>query len=209
MSKLPFRGIWLPGEVFMDERLSQSSKLLWGIIHILSNEKGCYASRATLGEYMGCSERNVQHLIEELITHGFVRRDGAGVLWDLWLDKGVKEISRGGEKNFIPGVKETSPNRNKTIGMSRTKAQELEALVNGLDKEIGAKLLEYMDLRRVRKWTNSPRWVAKMVKYLQGYPKSWVMDALDTSIRNEWQSVHVKGALFRPPTQVNDHTKGF
>lgn len=209
MSKLPFRGIWLPGEVFMDERLSQSSKLLWGIVHILSNEKGCYASRATLGEYMGCSERNVQHLIEELITHGFVRRDAAGVLWDLWLDKGVKEISQGGEKNFIPGVKETSPNRNKTMDMSKTKWEETEALVKKLEPDVGSKLLEYMELRRTRRWTCGARWVNKAVKYLLGYPKSWAIDALDNSIRNEWQSIHVKGALFRPPTQVNDHTKGF
>lgn len=214
MTKLPFRGVWLPGEVFMDERLSQSSKLLWGIVHILSNERGCYASRATLAEYMRCSERNVQLLIEELIAHGFVRRHPDGTLWDIWLGVGGEENFTGGVKNPSPeGVKKTSPNSNKSkIGITDEERREMITLLSQMPKELSKTWEEYVELRKARKWTRSDKWQLKQVRYLTSGPSGLAVEALRTSIRNEWQSVHIKGAPWRPsaPAKTDaDHGKGF
>lgn len=68
--EFPFKGVWIPAKVFKDARLTQSDKFLWSIVHILSNAKGCFATRETLARYLDMSERNVQYGIGRLVESG-------------------------------------------------------------------------------------------------------------------------------------------
>ena len=106
MSDLPFKGVWIPAQVFSNPNISTNAKLLWSIVHILSNERGCFASRATLGAYLHCTDRNIQMLIHELVAAGLIRRDPTGVLWDI-----VTIPLERGEENFVPPVKHPSQKR--------------------------------------------------------------------------------------------------
>lgn len=218
MSDLPFKGVWIPAKIFSDATISTNAKFLWSIVHILSNEKGCYASRATLAAYLNCSDRNVQLLIGELELAGHIKRDPNGVLWDI-----VTLALDGGEENFTGGVKKTSGEGRKKLhpidttdinDKNKIQAYELGKAVADLHGDVNKAWGKYLEVRRSRKWTTSVSWMLKQVKYLSGFDPKAAIDALEVSTRNEWQSIHVKalGGHYRPsrPAQTDtDHAKGF
>jgi hypothetical protein len=218
MSDLPFKGVWIPAKIFSDPNISTNAKFLWSIVHILSNEKGCYASRATLAAYLNCSDRNVQLLIGELELAGHIKRDPNGVLWDI-----VTLALDGGEENFTGGVKKTSGEGRKILHPIDTRdindkikiQAEYEQVIKAWPKDLWNAWSDYVALRKQRKWTTSLSWQLKQAKYLSSFDPSAAIDALEVSGRNEWQSVHVKAAkgLYgrpaKPAQSDNDHAKGF
>ena len=105
-----FKGIWIPARVFLDARLTQSDKFLFGVIHILCNERGCFATRESLSDYMSQSVRNTQYSISRLMDCGYVRKDDDGVLWDI-----ISHTLDRGEKPFTGGVKVSSPKGRKNF----------------------------------------------------------------------------------------------
>lgn len=220
MSDLPFKGVWIPAKVFSNPNISTNAKFLWSIIHILSNERGCYASRATLASYLNCTDRNVQMLIGELHTAGLIRRDATGVLWD------IVTLAVEGEENFTGGVKNPSGEGRKILHPidtrdinDKTKIQMTEvAIATGkLEQGVADAWGEYIMLRRSRKWTTSIPWMHKQLKYLSGFDPKAAKEALEVSTRNEWQSIHVKAPagqhgyvrLSKPAHTDEDHAKGF
>lgn len=221
MSDLPFKGVWIPAQVFSNPNISTNAKLLWSIVHILSNERGCFASRATLGAYLHCTDRNIQMLIHELVAAGLIRRDPTGVLWDI-----VTIALERGEENFVPPVKNPSPNPRKelhpidtrdTNDKKQIQAGELEAMVKAWPKDLWNAWSDYVGLRQQRKWTTSLSWQLKQAKYLSGFDPKAALAAIEISTRNEWQSIHVKATTW--PAWVTkagkaahtdeDHAKGF
>jgi len=218
MSDLPFKGVWIPAKVFSNPNISTNAKFLWSIVHILSNERGCYASRATLGAYLHCTDRNVQMLIGELVEAGLITRDEKGVLWD------VVTLSLEGEENFTGGVKKTSGGGRKKLhpidttdvnDKTKIQAYELGVAIAELHGDVNIAWGKYLEVRRARKWTTSVSWMLKQVKYLSGFDPKSAIDALEVSSRNEWQSIHVKaatglyGRVVKPAQSDNDHAKGF
>lgn len=220
MSDLPFKGVWIPAKVFSDPNISTNAKLLWSIIHILSNERGCYASRATLASYLNNSERNVQLLIGDLLEAGLITRDKDGVLWDV-----VTMALEGGEESFTPGVKNPSGEGRRNLHPIDTKdindrikiQAELGDIQIKWPKDLWNAWSDYVGLRKQRKWTTSLSWQLKQSKYLSGFDPKAAREAVEASMRNEWQSIHVKTAAgvlggFRagkPAQADDDHAKGF
>jgi hypothetical protein len=217
MSDLPFKGVWIPAKVFSDPNISTNAKFLWSIVHILSNERGCYASRATLASYLNCTDRNVQMLIGELLESGLIRRDEKGVLWD------IVTLATEGEEFFTGGVKNPSGegrkilhpiDTNDTNDKIKIQTQELEATVKPWPKDLWNAWSDYVSLRKQRRWTTSLSWQVKQAKYLSGFDPKAAKDAVEVSTRNEWQSIHVKAAgpvykAFKPAQTDSDHSKGF
>lgn len=220
MSDLPFKGVWIPAKVFSNPNISTNAKFLWSIVHILSNERGCYASRATLGAYLHCTDRNVQMLIGELLEAGLITRDAKGVLWD------IVTLSLEGEENFTGGVKNPSGEGRKKLhpidtsdinDKTKIQARELGAAIASLHGDVNRVFGDYLKLRRERKWTTSVPWMLKQVKYLSGFDPKAAIDALEVSTRNEWQSIHVKAPagqhgyvrMSKPAQTDADHAKGF
>jgi len=220
VSDLPFKGVWIPAKVFSNPNISTNAKFLWSIIHILSNERGCYASRATLGSYLNCTDRNVQMLIGELANAGLIRRDATGVLWD------IVTLAVEGEENFTGGVKNSSGEGRKKLhpidtrdinDKNKIQAEEFQAIIKAWSKDLLNAWSDYISLRRQRKWTTSLTWQVKQAKYLSGFDPKAAKDALEVSTRNEWQSIHVKAPagqhgyvrISRPAQTDADHSKGF
>jgi hypothetical protein len=217
MSDLPFKGVWIPAKVFSNPNISTNAKFLWSIIHILSNERGCFASRATLASYLNCTDRNVQMLIGELAMAGLIRRDATGVLWD------IVTLAVEGEENFTGGVKNPSGEGRKILhpidtrdnnDKTKIQAEEFEAIIKPWPKDLWNAWSDYIALRKQRKWTTSLPWQVKQAKYLSGFDSKAAIDALEVSGRNEWQSIHVKAPSVayrasKPAHTDADHSKGF
>ena len=63
----------IPTEIILNKEISSTSKLLYGLISSLSNEKGyCWASNDYLGELLSVSGTRTSLLIKELIEAGLI-----------------------------------------------------------------------------------------------------------------------------------------
>jgi len=67
-----FKGVWIPKEIWLSEKLSLMEKVLFVEIHSLDNERGCFASNRYFAEFFGVSDRQIRTHIASLKRHGFV-----------------------------------------------------------------------------------------------------------------------------------------
>ncbi len=67
-----FKGIWIPKEIWLSDKLSLIEKVLFVEIHSLDNERGCYASNRYFADFFGVSDRQIRTHIGSLKRHGFV-----------------------------------------------------------------------------------------------------------------------------------------
>ena len=69
-----FKGMWIPKEIWLSDKLSLMEKVLFVEIHSLDNERGCFASNRYFAEFFNISERQIHdlHLVFERqrIRHG-------------------------------------------------------------------------------------------------------------------------------------------
>ena len=72
MEQRDFKGVWIPREIWLDERLNMIEKGILTEIDSLDNENGCSASNEYLADFCQCSETKVSTAIKKLIELGFV-----------------------------------------------------------------------------------------------------------------------------------------
>jgi DNA-binding transcriptional regulator LsrR (DeoR family) len=68
-----FKGVWIPKEIWLSDKLSLMEKVLFVEIHSLDNERGCFASNRHFSEFFGISERQIRNHVSSLKTKGFVK----------------------------------------------------------------------------------------------------------------------------------------
>lgn len=67
-----FKGVWIPREVWLDERLSAIEKILLVEIDGLDNENHCLAGNEYFAKFCQCSESTIKRSIKKLIELGLV-----------------------------------------------------------------------------------------------------------------------------------------
>ena len=68
-----FKGVWIPKEIWLDERLNALDKIIFVEIDSLcSEERGCFASNKYLAEFCQCSETKISKAISKLIELGYL-----------------------------------------------------------------------------------------------------------------------------------------
>ena len=74
MAERDFKGVWIPREVWLDERLNMLDKgILTEIDSLDITDSGCFASNSYLAEFCQCTERKVSDTISKLITLGYIK----------------------------------------------------------------------------------------------------------------------------------------
>lgn len=71
-----FRGIWMPSEIWLDERLTALDKTILMEIDSLDNDGGCTATNEYLAAFCLCSVTKVSTSISKLIKCGFIEIAG-------------------------------------------------------------------------------------------------------------------------------------
>lgn len=67
-----FKGVWIPKEIWLDERLTALDKIILTEIDSLDGDEGCYASNEYLAKFCQCSVTKVSTSISLLIKLGYV-----------------------------------------------------------------------------------------------------------------------------------------
>ena len=72
-----FKGVWIPKEVYLDNRLNALDKIILVEIDSLDNgDAGCFASNKYLADFCQCSQTKVSTSIAKLIKFGYVEVSG-------------------------------------------------------------------------------------------------------------------------------------
>lgn len=71
--KREFKGIWIPAEVWLDERLTALEKMILMEIDSLDNDDNCYASNEHLAKFCQCSQSKVSSAIAKLKKLGYIK----------------------------------------------------------------------------------------------------------------------------------------
>lgn len=71
----PFKGIWVPKEIWLNRKLSILDKFVLIGIDTLSKDGRCTASNEEIAEFCGCSDRSVSGSIAGLINNGFIKKE--------------------------------------------------------------------------------------------------------------------------------------
>ncbi len=74
--KRGFKGVWIPKEIWLNQSLSVVEKVIVAEVDSLDGEKGCFASNAYLGKFLGLSETRAAHLVAGLIKREFIESYG-------------------------------------------------------------------------------------------------------------------------------------
>lgn len=82
-----FKGVWIPKEIWLNEELCWSGKLLLVEIDSLAKNGECFASNEYLGKFLKLSKRRVSELITELNRSGYIEVD-------LVYKEGSKEVEK-------------------------------------------------------------------------------------------------------------------
>lgn len=67
-----FRGVWIPKEVWLDDKLTYFEKAVYAEIDSLDGEDGCFASNKYLAGFLHCTERHVIRAIAHLKELGYI-----------------------------------------------------------------------------------------------------------------------------------------
>lgn len=71
-----FKGIWIPAEVWLDERLNALDKMILAEIDSLDTpERGCYASNQYIADFCQCSVTKVSTAVSKLTDLGYLRAE--------------------------------------------------------------------------------------------------------------------------------------
>ena len=195
MSEPRYTGVWMPREVIEDGRLSMSDRFLYSIIDGLEGDEGCWASNSYIAGVMGVTSRQVQNIVKRLVELGYVLRevDHLGNRTLRTVAKAALLAARGGEADFVGGVKSisrggmksTSPNRIEKIekkdSTSPTPPFESEAF-----KEAWGKWVAY---RKERGNPLKPTTVAAQFKAISKVGEEAAIAAIERSIFNGWQGL--------------------
>lgn len=74
MADRDFKGVWIPKEVWLDERLNMLDKGILAEVDSLDNsEAGCYASNEYIAKFCQCGVTKVSTSITKLINFGYLR----------------------------------------------------------------------------------------------------------------------------------------
>jgi DnaD/phage-associated family protein len=99
----PFKGIWIPAEIWLDEKLTVTEKVLYAEIDsFCSKGRECFCSNAHFAKVLQVSERQVRRLLCSLEEKGFI---GRRVVYK----EGSKEVDKRYLKAVPPKPFDTTP----------------------------------------------------------------------------------------------------
>ena len=97
-----FKGVWIPKEVYLDERLTWSEKILIVEVDSLDNGRGCFASNQYLANFIGVNRTTISTAISKLVKLGYIVRKGTKQGQRRYLYSNLKIYKRNDHQESTP-----------------------------------------------------------------------------------------------------------
>jgi hypothetical protein len=152
-----FKGVWIPKEIWLNEDLGWSEKLLLVEIDSLARNGECFASNEHFAKFLRLSKKRVSELITELHRSGYVTVE-------LTYKQGSKEIEKRvirplAEKRYTPSGKPLDPiAKNNVTPIAENRVDNNTLVINTITNTMSKNTIE----REFEKlWTIYPRKMGK------------------------------------------------
>lgn len=194
-----FKGVWIPKEIWLDDRLTALDKVIFVEIDSLDDgETGCYASNQYLAEFCQCSVTKVSNAVAKLTELGYIETasfDGRKRVLKSRLTKSVRQDNEKckADEQKVKGSLNNNIANNKVDYIDKEKPKTVGSLINGYtDNEDLQKAL--MDFAKMRKSIKNPLTQRAMELLFDKLDKltdddNTKIEILNQSIMNNWKGV--------------------
>lgn len=194
-----FKGVWIPKEIWLDDRLTALDKVIFVEIDSLDDgETGCYASNQYLAEFCQCSVTKVSNAVAKLTELGYIETasfDGRKRILKSRLTKNVRQTNEKfkADEQKVKGSLNNNIANNKVDYIDKEKPKTVGTLIDGYtDNEDLQKAL--MDFAKMRKTIKKPLTQRAMELLFDKLDKlatddNTKIEILNQSIMNNWQGV--------------------
>lgn len=194
-----FKGVWIPKEVWLDDRLTALDKVIFVEIDSLDDgETGCYASNQYLAEFCQCSVTKVSSAVAKLTELGYIETasfDGRKRVLKSRLTKSVRQTNEKckADEQKVKGSLNNNIANNKVDYIDKEKPKTVGSLIEGYtDNEDLQKAL--MDFAKMRKSIKNPLTQRAMELLFDKLDKltdddNTKIEILNQSIMNNWKGV--------------------
>ena len=163
MDTRDFKGVWIPREVWLDERLSALDKIILTEVDSLDGERGCYASNKRLSEFCQCSESKISKSISLLIDLGYIYVESFDGRKRILRSRLTKKENQTSKKYKADEQKKRHINTNINTSINTKNKENNDQPAKPSDHEL---LIEFEDL-----WAQYPRKQGK-AKALEAYKRA-------------------------------------
>lgn len=190
-----FKGVWIPKEIWLDERLGALDKIILTEINSLDTGEGCFAGNKYLAEFCQCSESKVSKSVALLTELGYlkvVKFDGRIRFLKVCLVKNARQNSKKCQADWqkMPAI---NIDNNIVINNKEGKKVTFEDIFN--EKNVSTELKKaFIDLLQSRalnkkKMTNRALELAiDKVRKLESSEDRQIK-VIEQSIENGWQGL--------------------
>ena len=182
-----FKGVWIPKEVWLDERLSAVEKIILAEIDSLDNEEtGCYASNEYIADFCQCSKTTVSTAISKLLEYGFLDLQSFNGRTRI-LKSRLSNFERQTFKNCKADIQELKANK-----INNKKDNNLNDTLNSVEsQELRAVLNEFIKMRKTIKKPLTAYGLELILKNLNKLSPSIEeqIQIIEQSIEHCWQGV--------------------
>jgi len=182
-----FKGIWIPKELYLNDKINWTEKILLIEIDSLDNEKGCFASNEYFANFVGKSKRYVSRIIGKLKRLGYICQedfDGRHRILRSKMHFKLKpamntdnkqsgtKVPGGGEQKFHHN--NTSNNKNKSssgdprknISSKKDKSNDNDVMSKDIKKTEAIKLLQSQGIHKTVAKRISKHKTLKLIKHI-------------------------------------------
>lgn len=184
-----FKGVWIPVEVYLDNRLNALDKIILMEIDSLdSGDEGCYASNEYLAEFCQCTSTKVSTAISKLIKLEYlevVKFDGRKRFLKSRLSKNERQTL----KNLKADFKNFKDINNSILKIDNNK-KEIYKEKYFENEKVNEIFLEFLELRKSIKAKNTERAIKVLTNKLNKYDDDTKYKMIEKSIVNSWKDVY-------------------
>ena len=216
-----FKGVWIPKEIYLDESLNWTEKILLIEIDSLDGENGCFATNDHFAKHLMISKGRVSKLISKLNTLGyitikFIYRENSKEIEKRIIHSNIKawlETTRGYSQEQLGGIvvndyrgivendQDNNTLFNNTINNTsnnkkKKKESSLDLIINNYTSNLDLKetLQDFLKMRKAQKKVMTDRALKTLLKKLDTLATTdeEKIERLEESICNCWLTVYPK-----------------
>ena len=194
-----FKGVWIPKEVWLDDRLNALDKIILTEIDSLDQgEDGCFASNEYIANFCQCSATKVSTSINQLIKYGYLyvlKFDGR----KRHLKSRLSNFERQDLKKCKADIKKLKDinTSNKTTNNTSNKKESkntYDEIINSLipDEDVKNAIYDFIKMRKLIKKPMTDRALSMLINKLNklSSSKDIQIKILEKSILNNWQDIY-------------------
>lgn len=198
-----FKGVWIPKEIWLDNRLNALEKVIFVEIDSLDlSESGCFAGNEYIADFCQCSVRKVSDAISKLTELGYVKTesfDGRTRVLKICFANSASQPSKNcvaDTQNFpVPtSNNNTSNNTNNKKERKRSASVSYDSIVNAYtaNNELRIAIFEFIKMRKFLNKPMTSNALQLMLKKLNSLAsdEATKIAIVNQSSMNSWLSVY-------------------